>query len=415
MSTTAQNMSKRTMHARKRLGFLAITSILFAFIGYLNINAMNIIRQTNLKGLDESILDYLIHLEMLSPFVNTTANKMNLSSSHQEILPEPPPLKEVIDEQGQGWNVIKDVRWLIDFSIIGFAKTGTTTLLHYLKTDDIWTTETEKCDLGWNRPAPLIRYFYQNAPIFNATNDKNNRIFRGMKCPTDIESRQLSLTHYGMHFNKTKFILGVRHPVRWFESLYNFRLSFHTHGRGKKVVMKPTAKLIGGCSAGTYGVCTERARFDIAMAKLGKTLLTDEEKQVMNLNPNQRIQWKQFLNEQQKYDPLPNKVFLYDVEQLADLNETRSYLFRNDLRNYIGSKTEFSPMIKISTQGRKRNVTKINICDKEHKDVRSELVDIGAKASRWISDYFIKSPDVIISSPEFFLASIKSWGTDPCT
>lgn len=424
---TTERQTKRSTRVRKRWFVLVVSLAFFGCIGYFHMKAMRIIRQAEEKwGVsDDSLMDYMMHSVIFSSIRNITSimNDSKSSASSigveipivQDILPQPPQLKEVIDEDGKGWNVIKDVRWLIDFSIIGFAKTGTTTLLHYLKTDDIWTTSMEKCDLGWNRPAPLIRYFYTYAPIFNATNESNHRIIRGMKCPTDIESMELSLPLYGKHFNTTKFIIGVRHPVRWFESLYNFRLSFHTHGSGVKINMKQPRDLMGGCFYGSFNVCSERAMFDIYMATLGKTALNDEELSVMNLSKKGPRFRNSFMRNKDRYDPLPNKIFLYDMNQLADVNETRSRQFREDLRDYLGSKTELPPMMRISTKGNKQNITKINICDDEHKEIRSHLVDIGTKASRWIVDYFIKSPDVFVSSPTFFQDLLKSWKADPCS
>lgn len=319
---------------------------------------------------------------------------------------QPPQLHEIIDEGGQGWIPIKDARWLIKFSIVGFAKTGTTSLLHYLKTDDIWTANKETCNLSWNQPASLIRYFYEHAPIFHDsyTTSSHRNVIRGMKCPIDIDNNH-ALLIYKKYFNTTNFIVGVRHPVLWFESFYNFRLSFD-----RSANMLPTSKLIGPCYRGSFSVCTNRAMFDAHLAGLGKTPRSNEELSIMN----RFCRMPKFKKQLQSYETIPNKVFIYDMEQLADKNESRSYIFREDLRRYIGSKSELPPMIHKSTKGEKRNVRKIDICSNEHDEVRNVLVEIGAKASQWIQLYFMKSPDVFVSSPDFFTEAIQKWGVDPC-
>jgi hypothetical protein len=38
------------------------------------------------------------------------------------------------------------------------------------------------------------------------------------------------------HFRYTRIIVGVRHPVRWFESFYNFR---YRHPRGEPFSLEP--------------------------------------------------------------------------------------------------------------------------------------------------------------------------------
>jgi hypothetical protein len=57
------------------------------------------------------------------------------------------------------------------------------------------------------------------------------------KCPKDLET-EYGLPLYEKYFPDIKFIVNVRHPVRWFESFYNYRLR-----RGFR--MPPPAELIG--------------------------------------------------------------------------------------------------------------------------------------------------------------------------
>lgn len=56
----------------------------------------------------------------------------------------------------------------------------------------------------------------------------------------------------------------------------------------------------------------------------------------------------------------------------------------------------------------------IHICDEEHDDVRKELVKIGKEAAKWITEYFIESEDVFVSSREEFVKLMDDWGHDPC-
>lgn len=43
------------------------------------------------------------------------------------------------------------------------------------------------------------------------------------KCPGEINQPDYVYNFYKEYFPKTKLFIGVRHPVDWFRSLYNFR------------------------------------------------------------------------------------------------------------------------------------------------------------------------------------------------
>jgi hypothetical protein len=41
-------------------------------------------------------------------------------------------------------------------------------------------------------------------------------------------------------------------------------------------------------------------------------------------------------------------------------------------------------------------------------------MDIAKPASEWIRTYFMQSPEVVVSSPEFFNELLLEWMEDPC-
>lgn len=101
---------------------------------------------------------------------------------------------------------------VLDFLIAGFPKCGTTTL---------------EANLGYYAPMPIadictpvhqtVYYSYKNWP---AQYDKNNtKIYRGSKCPKLLESGDVRAVSTSLP--KTKLILGIRHPVLWFQVRYN--------------------------------------------------------------------------------------------------------------------------------------------------------------------------------------------------
>lgn len=73
-----------------------------------------------------------------------------------------PPLDELIAPNN---TIIGDVQFLLDFSIIGFGKCGTSTIMHWLAGhEEIQSFRMEIWDLMVHRPENLIRRLYQELP-----------------------------------------------------------------------------------------------------------------------------------------------------------------------------------------------------------------------------------------------------------
>ena len=144
----------------------------------------------------------------------TLPARLMIENSHPDFPREPrprPPLQSII----QGWNITGDPSWLLNLAIIGFPKTGTSTLMKYLHlVPQIHIFDEERCELGYNQQVRLIDSLYNNIPPGD--------MIRGIKCPRDLEV-PLALQNYQTYFPKTDFMVGLRHPVEWFESFYNFR------------------------------------------------------------------------------------------------------------------------------------------------------------------------------------------------
>jgi hypothetical protein len=121
-----------------------------------------------------------------------------------------PPLTSLV----QGWNITGDVSWLIQFSIIGFPKSGTSTLMFHLRDHpEIHMFPHERCELSYNRQKILIEDMYRQFPPSSHT---LGRFVRGIKCPIELENRPLALQNYQKFFPKTDFIVGIRHPILWY-------------------------------------------------------------------------------------------------------------------------------------------------------------------------------------------------------
>lgn len=310
-----------------------------------------------------------------------------------------PPLSTLID----GNSIIAEganISGLLDFSIIGFPKTGTTSVFRHLS-DFTHSMPTERCDLVVNGTVKLVRDIYKDhdRQIKQSKDGTAIKKLRGIKCPQDISS-DWSMYNYAKYFPKTKLVVGIRHPIFQFESLYNFRV---TNVPWKK--MPPTSKLTRGCQSGSQGVCAWRSNFHDFLARLGKTALSSpSELKLLSLSLNPV---------QHNVGP----VFLYDISQLSEVR------FRDDLKEFLGLNEDIPPFPAIDTSGRFDHISSvkrqaaseiIHICDPEHNAIRSVLMKKSLAASVWMKDYFLKSKDVFVSDRPYLEYVLESWKRDPC-
>lgn len=124
----------------------------------------------------------------------------------------------------------------------------------------------------------------------------------------------------------------------------------------------------------------------------------------------------------EKPKQMKNKVFLFEMSQFADTDVARSQRLKDDLRHFLGVTQDFDSTAPHKVPGKKwtpeiqavRDSFKMHICDEKHKKVRDVLMKGARETSTWIRESFIKSPDVHISSPEFFEQAMLKWMDDPC-
>jgi hypothetical protein len=151
---------------------------------------------------------------------SAVASVAQINDENLEPIPRP-PLRSIVQE----WNITGDPSWLLQFSIIGFPKSGTSSLMFHLQSHpEIHIFKDERCELAYNQHARLIEDLYRKFPPSNAT----HRFVRGIKCPQDLENTKLSMRNYQKVFPKADFIVGIRHPVLWYASPLSTRTR-HKH------------------------------------------------------------------------------------------------------------------------------------------------------------------------------------------
>lgn len=208
-----------------------------------------------------------------------------------------------------------------------------------------------------------------------------------------------------LQFTLTSFSLlscniSLRHPVLWFESFYNYRI------RNNYPLPSPNA-LAGRCPKGAHNVCSEEIRYNDHLSRLGKTDRTDPE-ELSLLSP--------ILPRYQKLPKITNPIFLYEISQMHDTDPDRTALYRHDLQQYLGLKTPLSPLSELeeSHDDHPNKDKEIDICLPEYYPLHNELMQIAHDSSIWIRNYFVKQPDVFVSSPDHFNSLLENWLIDPC-
>ena len=277
----------------------------------------------------------------------------------------------------------------------GFPKTGSTSFLHLFQ-NHIETNVFEREVCGFTSDEQIA----QLSELLKTIPTRSSTISQGIKCPIAMwNSKGLSRLHEIK--SDLKIIIGVRHPVSWFQSFYNYRVT-EMHDKGKVVVPPSPQTLIWPKI--WKGVGTGGSRFDIALMQLGKIELGA--KDLMLLGERGR-----------RVFPSSFKVFLYDIDQLSDKNEERSRVFRKDLQEFLGLKHEIGE-IPVSNKNHftreNRHPETINICSPEYNKLRKELVKNGNVSKKWIQSKFVGHQDVTVGGQQHFFDVLDKWSNDPC-
>jgi len=231
------------------------------------------------------------------------------------------------------------------------------------------------------KPAQMVSFLY-------ALPEGNYQ--RGYKAPNDIRT-PAALEALRKYWPETKLIVGLRHPVKWFESYYNF------HARHGKKDLPPAETMVGPN-------LPDQVKYHIHLSGLGKTNVTDPgEAALLGVGHN-------------KIQPasMSNPVFLFEVGQPFSNDEALDEQYRIDLSDFLGLSRPLPPIPEQNYVSRNKDFA-LNICDQKYDHLRDELVANGKNAAAWIQNYFMDHPDVTVSSPDQLVDLLSGWSVDPCT
>ena len=117
------------------------------------------------------------------------------------------------------FNILRDSSGIaLNFAIAGFPKTGTTFLLKLLENHpEIVMPSEEFCDI--HKGTSEILSWLKNASVSDLQTPNKQY---GIKCPTMVRNTN-AIDNLAKLSGDTRLIVGVRHPVLWFQSFYNYR------------------------------------------------------------------------------------------------------------------------------------------------------------------------------------------------
>lgn len=287
----------------------------------------------------------------------------------------------------------------VDFAVIGFAKTGTTFLLRILGNHpDVIMDKHEFGGILKEDGVERTMAWLQN--VSNTVDPKLPPKQYGIKNPAMIRTMN-GIDNLMKISDHTRLVVGIRHPVLWFQSFYNYRVWGHYHYKRNGII--PKAHELTDGTRRWRDVATACAKFEIYLMQLAKVPLSEKDTNEM-------------LNESlysSSVSPNPYKVFVYTTEQLNDKNETRQRKFQTDLQHHLRLTSPLTDFTKSNKSKKTYNET-INICDSQYDDIRYQLLRQGKKTSDWICNKFIESSDVVVSDKDYFISLLNKWGDDPC-
>ena len=297
---------------------------------------------------------------------------------------------------------------MIDFAIAGFEKCGTTTLMKttalipgVFMGSNMSNNKHEVHDLRLSDYLTFKERYKDHMDTYDA---RGRRLLNGFKSPEVLQS-QTYLNNIERYFPNIDLVVSMRHPVLHFQKLYNFKF------RNVDAFTHPDPlELIGNCDhdckdnctvrVAHMQVCTGKEYFHRALSRLCLTPLnTEDERNLLDhhlrsLHPG----WK-------------GRLLLMELRQLADRNHTRKDVLERSYEKFLGVETGLykSKGRTVSTYSKE-----FEICNEKYAPIRKVLVEVGTKASRWITEYLLRSDRVVVANRDHFIESLELWKYDPC-
>lgn len=356
------------------------------------------------KGFDENAIMFEDYEDR--KFDNQTETYLSSHTKRNSSVNPIPAVKDLLSINHPHYNVTGDISFLLDFAIIAHPKTATTFLGDYLnRSEGIYIHSEEHCFM---KSQKVTEFVTTHLPLYKQWRKEGKDVKIGIKCP-GVFYRDIDMDNLDRYFPNTKLIVGLRHPISWFESFYNYRVLQGNFS------MPTTSELArnGRCFKSTaistlckkkwavckdrrirHKVCPESVKYHVGLSHLRGTPMGYNNYSVPSVRRPSLQQ---------------NDVFLYDMKQIQDDSDS----FRAALERHLGLALPESEDLTTRVNEHSSNRA-IHICDAEHELIRRTLTGIGATAADWILSDFLDKRGVSVASPSSFKELILDWRIDHC-
>jgi hypothetical protein len=343
------------------------------------------------------------------------------------------PNKHVTNDTLNGFTKYNEDRegpWM-DFLIAGHPKTGTTTLVANLAK----VAPMKVKDFCTSKPSTLMHYLIDKWPqkfpdiLEGPTKyipDKSQWLV-GSKCPMFIGNPEF-ISRYTIAHPRLKLIVGLRHPILWFDSFMRMGNAANYYRRAKLCPhyanIDPVSGFPGGVSSErarfTAGfeqcinecrcglpLCFHRSRLHLGLARVGKTELSPSEREL--LAPGDPDGGANLFSAQ-----AVNPVFVYDQIQM----KRDSYW--DELAGFLGISHIPNEHYRGHHKDRTGTNSNATLCIPFYDELRSRIMEHSYNMSIWLEDYFLplaldsSRPDVVVANATSFKEVLKTYQTDPC-
>ena len=159
--------------------------------------------------------------------------------------------------------------------------------------------------------------------------------------------------------------------------------------------------------SGYPGLFTYKTRYHLPLARIGKTTLTDEERQL--LAPDDKDGGHKLTDHH-----VENPIFVYELSQLNE-----DYLW-DELASLLDVPSIPHDKHEGSHKDRQPAENRIDICDAYYDNFRAMIMPNAYNMSKWLCEYLVpvakdeSRHDVVIANPDAFCELVKDYANDPC-
>ena len=205
-------------------------------------------------------------------------------------------------------------------------------------------------------------------------------------------------------------IVGVRHPVLFYQSFWNMIKDFDKNRN------KTPYDFLDHCRENDRFcnlecprrqlVCLHKTRFHLPLARAGKTFLSNQEREL--LAPDDKDGGLKLTNHHIK-----NPIFLYELSEIKE-----DYMW-SKLASLLRVQSIPHDIHEGSHENREASKDRINICDPEYDNFRALIMPNAYNMSIWFCNYLVpaaknESQNMYMANPDRFCDIVKDYRKDPC-